>query len=538
MKRLFYYIICIATLLSSCQTREYDSRLIVVDTLLQREKGTSALEMINKINVSRLSEQDQAYYYMLKTFAQFKEFIPIQNDSDIQKSIAFFNKTGNKEKLARCYLYRANVLAENKKLDLSASLLKKAESLSYDFDNIELKNRINSTLSFVNSVSGNHTKAFLYAQRLLSDAKAGKQKRWLGRAYKDLASIYVKKGNNDSADYYLKLSIPYTQYIPPKERTIHLDNQALYYRRHNNIEKAESCLYASMKILPKAFSYAVLADLYSETNRLEEARSLWQRAFRTEDRQLCSTFLQPYAEWLYKIGEKDSAWHVAMRIPFIKDSLMHEQKTELVKESQETHDREITALQHQQERMVLYGLILFSLLVFSLIVSFLRMRVLKQKARLTQQQKELAEERFHIQEYESQISQMKLEGKAHTKENKALEKKLQSMKEKLAAEHYQGKKHYEAILAGGTTATWHKQDFLSFLSYYRTIDLPYIAHLENDFDSLSPSQMLIMILWRMKFPNEDVQRIMGMSAGALRTARSRINKRLRAGNHLFDFEEF
>ena len=71
-----------------------------------------------------------------------------------------------------------------------------------------------------------------------------------------------------------------------------------------------------------------------------------------------------------------------------------------------------------------------------------------------------------------------------------------------------------------------KKDFENVIEYYRTVNLPFVMHLEKDYRSLTPSNMFMLLLAEeLKYNDAKIAECMMMSPGALRTAKSRINSR-------------
>ena len=108
-------------------------------------------------------------------------------------------------------------------------------------------------------------------------------------------------------------------------------------------------------------------------------------------------------------------------------------------------------------------------------------------------------------------------------------KKLQHQITKIEERHSGlltiGRLRYMDVQGEKTTITWEKQDFTAFVEYYKLIDIDFMHHLEEDYDSLTDKNKTLLILESMKLPCERIALIMGVSQGAIRTARSRIEKK-------------
>jgi DNA-binding CsgD family transcriptional regulator len=58
------------------------------------------------------------------------------------------------------------------------------------------------------------------------------------------------------------------------------------------------------------------------------------------------------------------------------------------------------------------------------------------------------------------------------------------------------------------------------------MDLPFIMHLESDYDSLSPKNIFFAVLCHEGKTDSEIQHIMGISAVTVRSDKSRIKARL------------
>ena len=90
-----------------------------------------------------------------------------------------------------------------------------------------------------------------------------------------------------------------------------------------------------------------------------------------------------------------------------------------------------------------------------------------------------------------------------------------------------GKERYEEIAAGGTTLKWNRDDFADCVEYYRTIDAPFVAHMECDYKKLSAKYIFFAIMQHIGKSDEELQTILVVSSSSVRSIRSRINSQKR-----------
>ncbi len=89
----------------SC-SRSVDKRLVLADTLMWT-RPDSSLAILNAINRDSLQgEENQAYYALLLTQAQFRCNIPLTSDTLISKAVDYYSDNHNQEHYTRALLYK------------------------------------------------------------------------------------------------------------------------------------------------------------------------------------------------------------------------------------------------------------------------------------------------------------------------------------------------------------------------------------------------------------------------------------------------
>ncbi len=107
MKKLLY-ISLLAILLSAAMScsRSVDKRLVLADTLMWTNPDSS-LVILSAINRDSLQgDENQAYYALLLTQAQFRCNIPLTSDTLINKAVEYYSDNHNREHYTRSLLYK------------------------------------------------------------------------------------------------------------------------------------------------------------------------------------------------------------------------------------------------------------------------------------------------------------------------------------------------------------------------------------------------------------------------------------------------
>ena len=110
MRKILYILIFLLTLsfVMSC-SRGVDKRLVLADTLMWT-RPDSSLAILNAINRDSLQgDENQAYYALLLTQAQFRCNIPLTSDTLISKAVDYYSDNHNREHYTRSLLYKGGV---------------------------------------------------------------------------------------------------------------------------------------------------------------------------------------------------------------------------------------------------------------------------------------------------------------------------------------------------------------------------------------------------------------------------------------------
>ncbi len=106
MKNTVIIILFAMSLLSSCTIRQdYNQQLLKADSLMQL-RPDSALNILKSISSKKLSTRaDNAYYALLLTQAQDKNFVVQKDDSLIQIAVHYYDSIGDTKMQAKAHYY-------------------------------------------------------------------------------------------------------------------------------------------------------------------------------------------------------------------------------------------------------------------------------------------------------------------------------------------------------------------------------------------------------------------------------------------------
>ena len=159
MRKLLYILILVLILsfVMSCG-RSVDKRLVLADTLMWT-RPDSSLAIINAINSDSLQgDENQAYYALLLTQAEFRCNIPLTSDTLISKAVEYYSDNHNREHYTRALIYKGAYYEFNTQQPVEAmKCYKQAEENAdtTDYRNLAQINFRMGMLYFKNYASNN-----------------------------------------------------------------------------------------------------------------------------------------------------------------------------------------------------------------------------------------------------------------------------------------------------------------------------------------------------------------------------------------------
>lgn len=279
MKHILTIIFLIVTI-AACQRHGnvYDC-LVNADSLIDKNKDSAAIRQLLTINKSDLkTDEERAYYGLLHDMATYRLMFPVESDSGITYSVAYYRKTANKYNLARALYYKGMISFEKNNINVALTCLKEAEHLALKVNDAKLLSRIYANLGTINTTIGNQNTALHYEKKAL--ALAEKRKDWALTCLilDKIGNICTSLNMLDSGAYYTEKSIPLVKYLRDEEKVDVLTDISAEFSNQGKLSKAEKYAKMSLSIKPTSYAYFILGNIYIEQGKESEAFELWNRA--------------------------------------------------------------------------------------------------------------------------------------------------------------------------------------------------------------------------------------------------------------------
>ena len=516
MKQIAPYILFFLLLISCGGSHQ--AELSEVDSLLVADNFKEAELKWEQIDTSRLGIDERKQYQLQGEEIRSSLHVSSHQTTLARMLVDYFLRRDNQALLTRAYLQLAIRQLEADSAQSAISSLKQAEHLSNSTQDSKMRMRVMYYLAKVNAMSSNFGMAIKYATTLQQEALRRRDRSNQALCYNMLACIYDMENKTDSAFYFMQKLERYTDCGTPFFRAYYLTNLGIFYMRKHQDDKALSFLERSIRIQPLADTYCALAVISARRGDMAKADSLWHKSLSTDNLYYKITFMQTMFAQYCDIGKYREAAEISQQLLPMKDTLTMRQQTAQIQELQQKFDQQI--IHHKMLRNLAIAVFVIFLLIVTGICYVLYMRNRQQKAR-----EMISNCQSLIDNYTRQIEDLHQDGKTAQQKVADLQSRIHVLQKKQTSILANGRELYQKILDGGKAILWTKEDFSNFIEYYKVINLPFVQSLETEYDRLSSTHKFFMILTDMGKDDEEIQRILGMSYGAFRTAKYRIRKR-------------
>lgn len=525
-------------LLVACQYNHYGNYELLeeVDSLLNNELPDSALKVLYRMDSVQFSSKEQAYYDLLKVQAMWKAYIFISSDSILDSSLSYYEHSNDKEKLARAYYYKGVLLNEERQVTESIDYLKNSEVIANEIGDTRLKNKIYSTLRFINSQAGEYDKALVYARRTLECSIQMNSPIDILEDMESLGVCLFRVGKKDSAVYYLEQCLPLIQLARKEDQANLLGNLGLMYMKIDE-KRAETLLKQSITMKPYDFAMNSLANLYKKRGETELAESLYVKALSISTNLTQQiNILTAYRNLKTSKGEFEEANELAGRLTMLKDSLAQKRTRENVGMRQANFDHQMEQQRAAKRITITKRVLVLTAILLVGLYAFYVIRTKRMRRQLMVDQKRLMEINKEYEEAKAHMEMLKKKNRLQSDQLRTAELKMERLRkeqeetvdimmQKYKATVARGHQLYDEVMSGGNISRWNRKDMKAFCDYYAMCNPTSQVLQDYNTYKFTPSQYMLLVLQDIQLDDERIMHIMNMSEGALRTLRSRMASR-------------
>lgn len=545
MMKNYLNLFAVILILTACHDMRTSDRLNQIDSLVVREQYDSAYAVLNSLNEATMTADDQAHYRLLSTQLGYLTNQPLPSDSLLDLAIIYYNKVGNKLKLADAYYYKSYRLVLNEDYPQAIMYCKEAERLAINSHNSRLLFKITENLAYLNGLCENSLLQLQYAKKALSLAQKSQNKTWIAGSYNIICFAFANLGRYDSALVYVEKSMPYLDNMYMNGKAQYLTNIGLLFK-DNNPKKAKEYFEESLLHEELSGTFEYLADIYYAEGNKEKAYSLWKKALSSsggvgyEKDNLIHSILSYDIER----GKLDEASKYLDEVIAIKDSIITVLRNDTIKDLQLRFDHEVAMHESDKKLIGMQRLLMGLVLVLVLMAIYIYVRKKKEEALQKEHQMQLFAYTTEISQlkaykddaliqirdlesnkdqYHQRISQLEEDAKNADIAIQSLNKDIKKLLNDEAPKLKKGKMLYDHIMDGKTAVKWSSKEEKLFNNYYAAINYQTYNRLRKvkRVTNLSAHNMFYLILKEMGKTDEEIRAIMALSQEGLRTIRNR-----------------
>ena len=522
MKKLSGYIVIIISFFISwgCGNNSDVQQLKSAFYMMDNDSIDDAEMIITLYADTKMNDECQAIYNLAKARLFYLQDKEIEGDSILNFSIDYYKKKEDKHLLAESYYYKGVLLDEKGNLDAAIANLKEAEIIASNLDDINLTHKIYEMLSslFLCTNANNLTKEYVCKNLELS--KKAKNYNWYLFAACHMAFFYSRVGKTDSMYYYYNSMKPYINVIKKdEEKSIALAVLGGGLVKQNQ-DLAEDYLKQSVAIKPNVNAYLGLADFYRLKDDFEDAQKYALEAYKYSANTIDSLNSANALLSVKKaMGEYMEACYIYEQIDSIKErmNISERDKNSVRIQAQYNVLAKEKEFQSTIQNITLVVVIIVVVIIIILFYNHVKMMKMKENQ---------LKDQLLLEVYNGKIKDLETSESASSLQVQNLKEKVTQLQQKQGERLSEGKKLYDHILNGGNIVSWAKQDYSNFFDYYTLIDMPFMAHMEKDYDNLSTRSMVYLVLCHLGKTEDEIKNVFGISGSAIRSIKSRTKSRL------------
>lgn len=515
MKFVFYLVSLLFLL--GCG-RQQDSELAHIFSIIDTAKIDSAKVLLESIDSAKIvTEHDRAFYNMYNAMVCANKKIPF-DDSLIDESIYYFDRTNDYRNLAQAFFYKGQLSSNN---DSMALYYKKAEYNILKTNDEFWKYMVFWGLSAVNVNNGDKQLALDYAKRRYRTARNHLADKEVMRSMLSLALDYHILGLDDSARMYCDTLVSLGVRIDDWLQSIYCNLMG------------ELCLgtdrQKALEFFEKGVKYSYhqkcwknLSILYVEMGRNSEAESFIKATLDSSCYEIQLDMLSVLYGVEKNCGNLDNALCLAETIIGKKDSLQKRLNDCRVVEEQHRFDEKINYIEYKNKIAKYIFCIILSLLItlITILLYAYRKRGIEKKM-LEESQRKLL--------YESKISRLRVDLKDARDSQELSQNMINELQEKLNEKELEWKQLYaygstlqSEIDSNKSIIMWSHDDIEDYISYYLSQDEKLRDKIKDGYSNLSQNDKLFLILETLGKTNSQISEILGISSASVRMRKFRI----------------
>ncbi len=514
-------LIAMSLSFTSCHRQSRTSATLdSLRVMSMRNEDDSVMSRLQRIDTTSLSDEgDKALFNLLNAKTRFRLSVSPNPTEPLKRSLAYFSHN-NDSLLADTYYYIGAMMSDTCKISdykYAMPYLKKAEAIGLRHHYYFILDKVYERIANINLVSDNAATAHEYAHKIMGLAEQSHSSYLRALGYYALMSTHYHVGDQDSTQYFAEKAFNSLHDLPMIERPhIIADIYAIAnVKLKQKLQKQMEDLDARH---PSPIVEANLAVYYQESGNKAKADSLWSKALKTNDLRMKSDILKCMILQLQDGGNNEEIASLSMQLTKVNDQLNQSLQNNNIQQVQDHIDRASVSQRLKGKLFYLLILEVIALCLAALSLAWWRKRSRKKMSRLIDEELQ----------FQTQLQSMTSTDQSEESEMDKRQRGLMALKDRHDKLFNAGEELYERWKAGESVKDWKKDDFISLIDYYMSIDIDFVKSLNNDYEGLTPSEMFFLILEHEGESQETITATFDISPTAYRLKKSRIKKKAKA----------
>ena len=537
---IIFVSLMLLTTTIGCGRQQVINRVLDEAGEIIEQNPDSAYTLLQTIDdiVDNGDESSIAHYIVLLTEASYKKYLETPNDSQLIQAINYYQQEDDRPMLCQAYYYRAMILYEQGEHDQALLLLKEGEELASQLNDVLLMSKYHESLCMVNDRANCHELMLKYAKLFLTDALKLNDTTMISRGLSEVAVAYLRLGQKENGHEIILQTLPHLNKLKESSRSYILTNIACTYHHAGDLELAERYLKLSLKTSAMPNTYAELGDVYADEGNITEAEKCWNKALESGSSRIRLNTLTSVFKQYKKHSDHSKALGVLEQIHHLKDSMNDASEKEAIWEIQQKYEKQSIENKYYKAQTWIWRGVFITFALIVIILYFYRRSVKAYTTKLNESYQTIQNIQQHIirleKERDQQLLEINTEKELRNKEveiiNQKYDKKIETLKAKVVdiqREAFErighGREIYRAVLRN--IPIRYRDDEKCLIEYYSVFHYESYHRWMEEYDSLSVRYLVILILQEMGKKDAEIEQLLFVSNGALRTARSRLNNK-------------
>ena len=541
-------LLATAILMVACgQRNKYDSTIIRAESMTDTDPHGALTLLYGHKDSLCAGPADSALYELAYTEAVHGLDVKLTNSRYISESVAYFDRCSDKRRRARALVQLALCLYDNGQLHDAVLNMKIAEEAAAGTDDSFLSFRVAAALAQMNIVTGHHDLVMKHRRMELDAAQRTGSTNHVARAWNDMATEYLRINRTDSFMMCMNHCRPLLPKAGPEVQSLIRTNLGCYYMNRGDTARANRLLTMAYVGCPDRMASLRLGDIYAAANDMKRAERMWYDAADSDVPAISKSALKKLINLARIRNDEKSQLFLSDRLNNVYDRDVSTETASSLVELQNNYDSRRSERIYRAQMMRLGGAAAILIMALAGFLVYHRRRVSHYGRVINRQKLTLKELNAgytrDLENYRALRQRLDELQQAREKDVRLIEEKtheLEKMQAQLAG--YQNDRRnpeqwnmedrlinadcvyaLHRLASVGRTAEKQDWDALHQLtnSYDGRLNTLFAEHTK-----LSPNEINVTILTRLRFIPTEIAVLTGMSSQSVTNTRARLLQKI------------